>query len=130
MSPTPTYQPPEPQRSGLLTALVAGALIALVAANIYLYVQIDHLRTDVATVQEKLTTSSAICATRRVSTPKSQKRHIETLKEELEARARAGAAAPRARRRPKRWRTPTRWPSSCRRSRPRCSSRSAPRSAA
>ena len=52
MSPTPTYQPPEPQRSGMLTALVAGALIALVAANIYLYVQIDHVRTDVANVRE------------------------------------------------------------------------------
>ena len=44
MSPTPTFQPPEPQRSGMLTALVAGALITLLAANIYLYVQIDHLR--------------------------------------------------------------------------------------
>ena len=44
MSPTPTYEPP--QRSGLMTALVAGAIIALVGANIYLYVQIDHVRTD------------------------------------------------------------------------------------
>ena len=31
-----------------MTALVAGAIIALVGANIYLYVQIDHLRTDMA----------------------------------------------------------------------------------
>ena len=36
----------------MLTALVAGALIALVAANIYLYVQLDHVRTDLASVQE------------------------------------------------------------------------------
>ena len=42
MSPTPTYQEPQPRSSGLLVALVAGALIALIAANIYLYVQIDH----------------------------------------------------------------------------------------
>ena len=49
------YQEP-PKSSGLLTALVAGAIIALVAANIYLYVQIDHLRADVAKVRESLST--------------------------------------------------------------------------
>ena len=43
---TPTYMEPQPQRSPLLTALVAGAIIALVAANVYLYIQIDHVRTD------------------------------------------------------------------------------------
>ena len=81
----PTYQPQEPQRSGMLTALVAGALIALVAANIYLYVQIDRIRTDVAGVQEKLTTQlSNLRDTSNVNT-EAQRRHIETLKEELEA---------------------------------------------
>lgn len=85
MSPTPTFQPQEPQRSGLLTALVAGALIALVAANIYLYVQVDHMRTDLASVQEKLTTQlSNLRDTANVNT-EAQKRHIESLKEELEA---------------------------------------------
>ena len=44
MSPTPTYQEPHSKSSGLLVALVAGGLIALVAANVYLYVQVDHLR--------------------------------------------------------------------------------------
>jgi hypothetical protein len=85
VSPTPTFQPQEPQRSGLLTALVAGALIALVAANIYLYVQVDHMRTDLASVQEKLTTQlSNLRDTANVNT-EAQKRHIESLKEELDA---------------------------------------------
>ena len=85
MNPTPTYQPQEPQRSGLMPALMIGALIALVAANIYLYVQIDHVRTDVASMQEKLTTQlSNLRDTSNVNT-EAQKRHIETLKEELEA---------------------------------------------
>jgi len=85
LSPTPTFQPPEPQRSGLLTALVAGALITLLAANIYLYVQIDHMRTDLASVQEKLTTQlSNLRDSANVNT-EAQKRHIDTLKEELEA---------------------------------------------
>jgi hypothetical protein len=69
----------------MLTALVAGALITLLAANIYLYVQIDHMRTELASVQEKLTTQlSNLRDTANVNT-EAQKRHIETLKEELEA---------------------------------------------
>jgi chromosome segregation ATPase len=85
VSPTPTFQPQEPQRSGMLTALVAGALIALVAANIYLYVQLDHVRGDLASVQEKLSTQlSNLRDTANVNT-EAQKRHIETLKEELES---------------------------------------------
>jgi chromosome segregation ATPase len=69
----------------MLTALVAGALIALVAANIYLYVQLDHVRGDLAAVQEKLSTQlSNLRDTASVNT-EAQKRHIEALKEELEA---------------------------------------------
>jgi len=84
VSPTPSFQPPE-QRPRVLTAIVAGALIALVAANIYLYVQIDHMRTEVASVQEKLTTQlSNLRDSANVNT-EAQKRHIETLKEELDA---------------------------------------------
>ncbi len=86
MSPTPTFTQPEPpQRSGLLIALVAGALIALVAANIYLYVQIDHVRTDVAKVRESLLTELSNLRDASSVTTASQARHLETLKEELEA---------------------------------------------
>jgi chromosome segregation ATPase len=92
VSPTPTYQPPEPQqRSGLLTALVFGALIALVAANIYMYVQIDHVRTDVARVRESLMTELSNIRDASSVTSASQTRHLQSLKEELDA-ARAAAA--------------------------------------
>jgi chromosome segregation ATPase len=85
VSSTPTLLPQEPQRPGTQTALVAGALIALVAANIYLYVQIDRVRGDVASMQEKLTTQlSNLRDTSNVNS-EAQKRHIETLKEELES---------------------------------------------
>ncbi len=89
---SPTYIQQEPQRSGLLTALVAGALIALVAANVYLYIQLDHIRTDVTKVQEKMLNEvSNLRDTSAVST-NAQMRHIETLKEELAA-ARTQAAS-------------------------------------
>ena len=87
MNPTPafTQPPPEPQRSGLLTALVAAAIIALVAANIYLYVQIDHVRTDVAKQHEALMTELSNLRDASSVTTQSQARHLETLKEELAA---------------------------------------------
>jgi hypothetical protein len=84
VSPTPTYQEP-PKSSGLLTALVAGAIIALVAANIYLYMQIDHLRADVAKVRESLSTELSNVRDASSVTSASQARHLETLKSDLEA---------------------------------------------
>ena len=91
MSPTPSYlPPPEPNRSPLFTALVAGAIIALIAANIYLYVQIDHVRTDMAANNEKVMTELSNLRDASSVTSASQMRHLETMKEELEA-ARAQA---------------------------------------
>ena len=85
MSPTPTYQEPQPKTSGLLIALVAGALIALIAANIYLYVQVDHLRTDVSKVRESLSTELSNLRDASSVTTASQARHLETMKADLEA---------------------------------------------
>jgi chromosome segregation ATPase len=86
VSPTPTYTQPEPpQRSGLLAALLIGALIALAAGNIYLYVQIDRIRTDVAKVRDSLQTELGNLRDASSVTTASQMRHIETLKEELES---------------------------------------------
>ena len=86
MSSTPTFTQPEPQRSsGLLTALVAAAIIVLVAANIYLYVQIDHMRTDMAKVKESLLTEISNLKDTSSVTTNSQVRRMETLKEELAA---------------------------------------------
>jgi predicted nucleic acid-binding Zn-ribbon protein len=85
VSPTPSYQEPQPKSTGLLTALVAGALIALVAANIYLYVQIDHLRADVSKVRESLSTELSNLRDASSVTTASQLRHLENMKADLEA---------------------------------------------
>lgn len=85
MSPSPTYLESQPDRSGLKTALVAGALIALVAANVYLYVQLDHVRTDLAKTRESMQTELANLRDASSVNTASQSRHIETLKEELES---------------------------------------------
>ncbi len=96
VSPTPTY-PPQPSGSGVKTAIVAGALVALVAANIYLYTQVTGLRADLAKFQE--TTQTDITGLRDTSsvTLESNRRHLETLKTELaEARRQANMAAGQA----------------------------------
>ncbi len=90
MSPTPSYQEPPQQRSGLLTALVAGAIIALVGANIYLFVQLDHMKTDLAQTHDKLLAELSNLRDASSVNTAAQQRHLETLKEELEA-ARAQA---------------------------------------
>jgi len=84
VSPT-TYTEPQPQRSPLLTALVAGAIIALVAANIYLYIQISHLQTDLAKMGETMKAGLTNLRDASSVTTAAQQRHLETLKEELEA---------------------------------------------
>jgi predicted nucleic acid-binding Zn-ribbon protein len=85
VSPTPTYVQPQPSRSGLMTALVAGAIIALVAANIYLYVQIDHVRTDLANMHDRLMTELTNLRDASTVTTASQTRHLDALKDELRA---------------------------------------------
>src|SRR5690348_8533804 len=85
VSPTPTYLEPPPDHSGLRTALVAGALIALVAANIYLYVQVDHVRTDMAKMNESIMTELSNLRDASSVNSASQARHVETLKQELES---------------------------------------------
>ena len=78
-----SYESPQPQRSGLAIPLLAGGLIALAAANIYLYVKLDHLQTDTTQKIEKLT--AAVGGVRDASSVSTaaQARHIDALKEEL-----------------------------------------------
>jgi hypothetical protein len=83
VSPTPTYIEPPQDRSGLKTAMVAGALIALVAANIYLYTQLDHVRTDLATTRGTLSAELANLRDASSVSAASQARHIENLTQEL-----------------------------------------------
>jgi chromosome segregation ATPase len=67
--------------------LVAGAIIALIGVNIYLYVQIDRVRTDLADTQQSLKAQIASLGNLRESSSvsaASQMQHIETLKQDLE----------------------------------------------
>ena len=81
----PTYEP-QPQRSGMATALAAGAIVVLLCANIYLYVQIDHLRGDLTDAQATLKAQGAELGSLRETSSVSaaaQSQHVDALKAEL-----------------------------------------------
>ena len=90
MSDSMNYDSPS---SSLKTAVLVGAVIAMLAANVYLYMQVDVLKTEMAKLRESVATevtnlrenSSAATATHRKS--------IDTLKTELEDARRAAAAS-------------------------------------
>lgn len=82
MSPTQYHE--QPQRYRLLTALVAGAIIALVAANVYLYVQLDHVRADLAKMHDSIISDVANLRDASSVSSASHQRHLDNLKEELE----------------------------------------------
>ncbi len=75
----------QPSGSSTKTAIVTGALIALVAGNVYTYVQMDHVRTDLANTREGIAAQIATLRETSSVTSASQRKHLETLKEELEA---------------------------------------------
>jgi DNA repair exonuclease SbcCD ATPase subunit len=57
----------------------------LLAANIYLYVQIDHVRADLAKTQDKISTDIANIRDSSSVSVAAEQRHLEALKEELAA---------------------------------------------
>jgi len=92
-----TLPPSQPDNSGLKMAILFGAVIALVAANIYLYLQIDGLRQQLAKVQDSLITEvGRVRETGNVSSA-AAKKNIEDLQNKLvEARQQANQAAGQA----------------------------------
>jgi hypothetical protein len=68
---------------GLRTALAAGVLIALFAVNIYLYVQLHQVRTDLSATRGTLTAELASLRDASSVSTASATGHIETLQREL-----------------------------------------------
>jgi hypothetical protein len=95
--PTPAYSVPQPEHSGVKTAMVAGALVALVAANVYLYIQVDKLNRELSKTREQLMTEIANVRETSSVTTASNRRNLQTLKEQLDtARHQASVLAGQA----------------------------------
>lgn len=90
------YQP-EQGGSAVKTAIVAGAIVALIASNVYLYVQVDRSRAELGKIRETLQMEVANLRETSSVTSASARRHIESLKEQLEqAQKEAAASSSRA----------------------------------
>ena len=79
--------------SGLKTAIFFGAIIALLAANVYLFLQMQQIRTDMVTLRESIATEVATLRdAAKVSTATSV-RNVESVKGEMERMRTAAAIA-------------------------------------
>jgi len=88
----PIIPHPAPESgSGLKIAVLFGIVIALLAANIYLFFQIDQVRTELTAMRESvLTELSNLRETSSIST-QTNRRHLDSLRSELEAARRQAA---------------------------------------
>ena len=90
---SPTYTPP-PSGSGVKTALVAGALAALVISNGFMWYRLETTRSELNRLNDATQTEIAKLSESTAVTTASQRRTVESLKEELEvARQQANQAA-------------------------------------
>jgi chromosome segregation ATPase len=90
------YPPPDSGNS-LKTAVLVGAVIAMLAANVYLYMQVDVLKTEISKLRESISTEVTNLRENSSATSATHRKSLETLKSELaEARRSAMAAASNA----------------------------------
>lgn len=96
-SPAQHYPPPAPSGPGIKTAVLVGAIVASLAANVYLYLQVDHMRADISRLRESVDTELTNVRETSSVTSAANRRHLDTLKDELEsARRHASMAASQA----------------------------------
>lgn len=92
--PQPAYTlPAESGGSGTKIAILFGAVIALIAANIYLFLQIDGLKKQLAKNQESLIQELGSVRQTSSVTQAAAQRNLDTLKDELEGARRQAQMA-------------------------------------
>lgn len=88
----PHYGPP-PGGSNVKIAILFGAVLALLAANIYLFLQLDQTRQDLTKTRESLQTEISTLREASSVSAQTSKRTMETLRDELETARRQASMA-------------------------------------
>ncbi|MBL8231560.1 MAG: hypothetical protein JNL98_23895 [Bryobacterales bacterium] len=88
----PQYGPPS-GGSGVKIAILFGAVLALLAANVYLFLQLDQTRQDLTKTRESLQTEIATLREASSVSAQTSKRTMETLRDELETARRQASMA-------------------------------------
>ncbi|MBL8221368.1 MAG: hypothetical protein JNL62_19195 [Bryobacterales bacterium] len=79
--------------SNVKIAILFGAVLALLAANVYLFLQLDHVRTDMAKDREALQSEIANLREASSVTAQTNRRTVENMRDELETARRQAAMA-------------------------------------
>lgn len=77
----------------IMIPLLLGAVVALVAATVILFLQLDQVRTDMAKMRESLQTEIANLKEAASLSTATSRRHVDALRDELEAARRQAAMA-------------------------------------
>ncbi|MCW5976770.1 MAG: hypothetical protein KIT09_01770 [Bryobacteraceae bacterium] len=86
------YIPP-PSGPGLKIPILFGIVIALVAANVYLFLQLDQVRTELASMRESILGEVSNLRESSTVTSQTHQRRMETMRDELDAARRQAAMA-------------------------------------
>jgi hypothetical protein len=92
-APPPVAPAPPSGGSGLKIPILFGAVIALLAASVYLFIQVDKLRTDLTNTREALLTEITNVKQSSSVTTATARRNLDSLRDELEAARRQAAMA-------------------------------------
>jgi len=90
--PTTQYTAPS-GGSNVKIAILFGAVLALLAANVYLFLQLDHVRADMAKDREALQSEIANLREASSVTAQTNRRTVENLRDELETARRQASMA-------------------------------------
>lgn len=83
MNPSPSFLQPNKEDSPLRRVLVPAVLLALTAVNIYFYLQLNDIRTEMAKMESSVSTQLSKMRDASLANLTVQSRSVELLKEEL-----------------------------------------------
>jgi tetrahydromethanopterin S-methyltransferase subunit G len=87
------YPPPSGGNAGQKIAILFGAVVALLAANIYLYFQLEGVREDITAMRKSVAQEVATVRETSAVTAQAQRRTVDSLRDQLDAAQRQAAMA-------------------------------------
>jgi chromosome segregation ATPase len=87
---------PQPPKSNLPMALAGGAIVAMLAGNIYLFIQIQDLKTNAAKTSDAMQAEIEKLEENTTAVGATSRKHAEQLREQLDAATRQTMAAAQA----------------------------------
>jgi chromosome segregation ATPase len=93
MAPNPPTYSPQPPKSNLPLALAGGAIVAMLAGNIYLFLQIQDLKKDASKTNDSLQAEIEKLQEDTNAVGATSRKHAEQLREQVDATRREALAA-------------------------------------